>query len=73
MSRRNCDGCGMPIEFITGPKGKPIPAQKVRTVYYLTSKADLAKVTTLLPEAPMYVSHFETCPKASEFSKGRRP
>ena len=66
-----CKACACPIEFIEGPNAVPIPVQKVRTVYYRNGDKPLAKVTTLLPEAPLYVSHFETCSNPGRFSGGK--
>ncbi len=67
-----CRGCGMKIEFIRGPNGEDIPAQKIRTVYTgqidLTGAWELVKEERLDTEA-IYVSHFETCPNAKDFTR----
>lgn len=75
MSARPCRRCGMTIEFIEGPNGKNIPAQKVRTVYYRNERMRLSKLDTDGDdgmELTTYVSHFETCPKAADFSGSRQ-
>jgi hypothetical protein len=59
-----CRGCGMKIEFVTTPNGKQIPLQRVRTVYAMENGA-----ATRLSLAGVYISHFETCPKADSFSR----
>lgn len=61
----------MRIEFIEGENGNMIPAQKIRSVYGLTD-GKLGKLTDIADMwgfETVYVSHFETCPSASEFSK----
>ena len=73
---RPCRGCGMPLEWLPAPSGKVLPAQRVRTVYYLTDGAS-QRLERLESEdgltlPPHYVSHFETCPAARRFSSSRR-
>lgn len=71
MSASKCRACGCPMEFLTGPNGKTIPVQKVRTVYY-EADGQLHKQESedgmRLPD--LYVSHFETCSNPGRFSKG---
>ncbi len=79
MSARPCDACGASIEFIEGPNGRPIPVQKIRTVYRIPTgqpvgapalvKAEIAEVDD---PGWLYVSHFETCPDAARFSRRKR-
>lgn len=71
IEERPCRACGMKIEFRIGPNGKPIPLQRVRSVYALQADGSLLKVCDeqAARGEPVYVSHFETCPKASSFSK----
>lgn len=68
---RDCQRCGMPIEFINGPSGRPLPAQKIRTVYRLldTEGGRRLQKKEGAAEEMLYVSHFETCPNADEFSR----
>jgi len=65
----------MTIEFHIGPNGKAIPLQKVRTVYTVSAgpnEVEKALVSLAgLPSTQAFVSHFETCPKAGEFSRGK--
>jgi hypothetical protein len=77
MALQVCEACGCRFEFIKGPAGKPIPVQKVRTVYKLLElkeengrlvKAEIAGVEG----DGLYVSHFETCSHPGQFSR-RRP
>ena len=71
---RPCKRCGMKIEMIEGPNGKAIPAQRVRVVYdrvKTESGETLVKLDFGGAEMALYVSHFETCPNAKDFSKGR--
>lgn len=70
-----CRACKAEIEFIEGPSGRPIPAQKVTAIYVEEEdghgKRRLVRVS--VPDAgPVYwISHFQTCPEAGKFSKGR--
>ena len=70
---RACRKCGMKIEFRVGPNGKILPLQRVRSVYVLDQggQVDNANAAHAGAEA-IYVSHFETCPNASDFSRGRK-
>lgn len=76
VMRERCTGCGAQIEFVRNEKtGNVIPAQMVRSVYVLVKPLvgddELQKLDRPKAER-LYVSHFETCPVASDFSKGAR-
>lgn len=67
--------CGAEIEFITGPNGRAIPAQRVKSVYQLSvppavPEERLDHIATRVAGA-LFVNHFETCPNADEFSRGK--
>lgn len=74
-----CRSCGAEIEFIDGPNGRPIPAQKIRTVYRRVTantearllKVEIFDTPTNEPVGDLWISHFETCPDASRFSRKR--
>jgi hypothetical protein len=69
---RPCSTCGMTIEFIEGPNGKAIPAQKIRRIYTLhEGKLDPLGLHVPLGrlDSTFYVSHFETCPQAGQHSR----
>lgn len=72
VEERPCRRCKMKIVVLMGPNGNPIPLQRIRTVYVVRN--DRVEKLDTKPEldAPMYVSHFETCPNANEFSRRRR-
>ena len=73
VEARPCKRCGMRIEFHVGPNGNRIPLQRIRTVYVMRPDATIANATSLVYAADgIYVSHFETCPNANEFSRGAR-
>lgn len=66
MAEKACGGCGMMIEMLKGPSGRWIPAQRVKKFY-------IRHEDSLIEEYPeqtykRYVSHFETCPNADDFS-----
>lgn len=69
IEKRPCRACGMPIEIIRGPSGRPVPMQRVRTVYVIEEGLFDQDVRTLEGHAEKFVSHFETCPSAERFSK----
>lgn len=72
---RPCRKCGMTIEIHEGPNGKAIPLQKVRSVYGLTKPLFGGSIMRLDQNSELedvFVSHFETCPHASSFSRGRK-
>lgn len=72
-----CEACKKPIQFIEGPNGKLIPAQRIKTVYMLVERQDefghpvigLQKVEI---GDQLYVSHFETCTDPARFSRRNR-
>lgn len=67
--KRPCRRCGLPIELRLGPNGRVIPLSRVRTVYLLAGE-ELVKLGDERAAPPVtYVSHFETCPYAREFSR----
>lgn len=61
--------------MIEGPKGKAIPAQKVTQLYVMGDDGKLQTVRIAINPrgyevgGPFYVSHFQTCPYASSFSR----
>jgi hypothetical protein len=71
-----CAGCGKPIVWATSPDGKAIPLDPrpaIYTVYqdtealYCLRQVMIERGRESLPGYLM-VTHFATCPKASEFS-----
>lgn len=73
---RPCKACGMPIEFREGPNGKMIPLQRVKSIYFLRDPLyggalEHATGATFGTVEAIYVSHFETCPSASDFHRNR--
>jgi hypothetical protein len=62
-----CRGCGRPIIFEKNESGRVVPLEKVATVYFIDQNGRLAKSPA--PAGGYYISHFTTCPKASEFSR----
>ena len=74
---RPCKACGMPIEFRPGPEGRLLPLQRVRSVYVLNDPlhgGQISNATAVVSgnAEGVFVSHFETCPNASVFSKARK-
>lgn len=60
-----CRGCGRTITFAIGPNDKSIPLE-IPNLYTIGPDGHAAKFVS---ESPLYVSHFTTCPKASDFSR----
>lgn len=71
MNDRPCRACGVQLTFKKGPAGKVIPLHEMKNAYFINS-AGRAVPVPRPPGGSVYVSHFETCPKASEFSNNRR-
>lgn len=71
-----CEACGVELHFQRNQAtGKSLPLQKVKNVYVVEDGGARALSSTPGPmEMPTqyYVSHFETCPKASGFTRRRR-
>lgn len=67
--KRPCRACGHPLEFHTGPNGKTLPLQRVRTLYFV----DATGMVRSEKAEGVLISHFEACPSASRFSKSGKP
>lgn len=63
---RPCRACGAPLIFAKTPEGKTVPLDKSAPVY-LVAETGLA-----IRANRCFVSHFKSCPKASEFSAGKK-
>lgn len=72
MADRETCPCGATIEWKVLPSGVRCPMQRVKTIYAGGMDERVGKIETGRPMPPMYVSHFETCPKANEFSRRRK-
>lgn len=60
----------MRIEFADGPNGRPIPLQRVRSVYWVRG----GKAVRTEPDegaGSFFVSHWETCPRAEAIKAER--
>jgi len=67
-----CRGCGRAILFARSSTGRAIPLERVRRVYRLEQRGEGPAEARALEElGTVYVSHFETCPKAEQFTRGR--
>jgi hypothetical protein len=67
---RRCRKCPAQIVILQGPEGNPIPAQPVRSVYVLQEDGTIAKMAN--HAGPLYVNHYETCPRADDFHQRQR-
>lgn len=73
MTIGTCQGCGKKILWGITPEGKSIPLDPSAPVYTVVTKIPGTPRVKLLPaserrELGPWVSHFATCPKASQFS-----
>lgn len=66
MTASTCRGCGRPIVWIETPDGKRIPLDPKPPVYRVTSDGRGERDRLCM------VSHFATCPQASDFSASNR-
>jgi len=74
-----CRGCGEHMEFITSVKGHRIPVDPepvqfdvgsvLDATYVSRSGVVFGKGSIVQNGDPLYISHFATCPKASDFRK----
>lgn len=69
-----CKGCGAPITWAVTPNGKRVPVDTRPVVYALVTEPDgTVRAQRVKSEGREFgVSHFATCPKASDFSKGAK-
>lgn len=70
----SCRGCKADIHFAKAASGRMVPLQRV--IAYEIDWVDNEDTNSTEPiavkvEREIYISHFLTCPKANEFSKGR--
>lgn len=75
MSQSHCKGCGAEILWAKNENDKMIPLDAKAPVYLIKDVKDgetrcLRVGRDDLPAC--YVSHFSTCPKANEFSGGKK-
>jgi hypothetical protein len=71
-----CEGCGAQMVMIQSQRtSSTIPAQRVRTVYVLVEQliGEPQLQPVELPAGDLYISHFETCPQANDFSRRGGP
>ena len=68
-----CKGCGRPIIWGITPDGKRIPMDARAPVYALTGEKNPGQPDGVVRAFTAYVTHFATCPKASDFSGSRNP
>lgn len=72
-----CAGCGAMISWVTLDTGKRMPVNAVADsragrVFFFDGKWRVtSKHVQPPPATSLYVSHFATCPNASQFRKGR--
>ena len=71
MTQRKCKACGRELTFASTPEGKVIPLDMSAPVYELEYDPDAGKYLAVRTSSA-HVTHFATCPKASQFSRGRR-
>ncbi len=77
-----CRGCGAPLVWARNEEGAWIPLDPKPAIYRLMAKTDLFGGHEVLAERQLSakghtvggfaVTHFATCPKASDFSRGNR-
>lgn len=65
--RRPCKACKTPLTFVMGPAGKIIPLDDRAPVYRVGQ--DMLGNPVAMRVEDAFVSHFSSCPHASEFSR----
>ena len=75
MKRSTCKGCGAAIVWAVNPAtGKRVPLEPAGRVLYRAIELPDGSVEAIREDPtptddPIMRSHFETCPKANDFSK----
>lgn len=72
MTRSKCRGCGREIVWGQDAEGKRIPLDPRPPVYRVFDPPNAGEPHLVARMPNAMVSHFITCPKAAEFSRGRR-
>lgn len=67
--RRPCKGCGKSLIFAKTAEGKIVPLDPVPPTYRI-ERDMLGEEIAVRSDA--VVSHFATCPRADQFSKGKK-
>lgn len=68
-NRQRCEACGCTFQYEKSPNNRPLPVQRVRTVYLKDTDGKLHR--SMIGE--FFVSHFETCSDPGRFSgRGRK-
>jgi len=68
---RPCRACGREILFAkSAATDRPIPLEKLRQVYFVDREGYDPVARPYDLEGEVFVSHFETCPQASKFTRG---
>ena len=71
-----CKGCGREIIWGQTPIGSMIPLDPRAPIYRILKRdaSGTAQIKHVEKDvAEIYVTHFATCPKASEFSRSKKP
>lgn len=66
-----CKGCGKPVLFVKDEKGTTQVLDARAPIFHFNG-GDIDGTFTVHRLSSAWVSHFATCPNASEFSKGKR-
>jgi hypothetical protein len=72
MKTTPCSGCGKPMVFSETMDKKKIPLDSRAPVYRVVTQAEDGTPLIVERDRYAYVTHFATCPKASDFSAGRK-
>lgn len=70
LEERPCKGCGRRLAFVKDQNGKTHPLDLVAPTFAI--RVDSLGHPFAERASDVYVSHFATCPKANDFSKGGR-
>lgn len=68
MTRRPCKSCGRELTFARTPDGKAVPLDMVAPVYELELDWETGQMVAVRTTSA-HVSHFSTCPHASQHSR----
>lgn len=67
---RPCKACGTQLIFAKNMQGKIVPLEEIKLPKHVYNMQP-SGVVQMVGELRLYVSHFTTCPSASQFSRSK--
>jgi hypothetical protein len=71
LNKEKCKSCGAEIVWAKTQEGKTMPLNARRVRAYRLKELETGEPVAEPSDEPVYISHFLTCPQASQWSKGK--